>query len=250
MEGLFQCPTNYVPLSPISFLQRAGIVYKDKDRVSVIYGYVNYTWKERLERCLRLASALTQLGISRGYVEDRDLVRDLFALVAGYMGKPVGNPESMLKSYRGLSNILRAILNSMVLPLGYLITGLGRHRALLFKNVKDKLIQVARSIDHSKLTAADTICFKVSYSAAESNDLMRQAQIFNYANGNDHPPTAIDLDKSLLKDLLFNQSPSKPIPNLHARDSEQSFDKNKYIHQMGIEVDFSSLEYPWRIGSA
>lgn len=38
---------------------------------------------------------------------------------------------------------------------------------------------------------------------------MRQAQIFLYANGNDHPPTAIDLSKELLKDLLFNQSPVK-----------------------------------------
>ena len=38
---------------------------------------------------------------------------------------------------------------------------------------------------------------------------MRQAQIFLYANGNNQPPTAIDLDKSLLKELLFNQSPSK-----------------------------------------
>ncbi|GLU01801.1 hypothetical protein SLE2022_190850 [Rubroshorea leprosula] len=44
-----------------------------------------------------------------------------------------------------------------------------------------------------------------------SNDLMRQAQIFLYANGNDHPPTAIELDKSLLRDLLFNQSPSKDV---------------------------------------
>ncbi|XP_057977111.1 putative methylesterase 11, chloroplastic isoform X2 [Malania oleifera] len=46
---------------------------------------------------------------------------------------------------------------------------------------------------------------------AGSNDLMRQAQLFLYANGNDHPPTAIDLDKSLLRDLLFNQSPSKDV---------------------------------------
>ncbi|KAF8399612.1 hypothetical protein HHK36_015481 [Tetracentron sinense] len=44
---------------------------------------------------------------------------------------------------------------------------------------------------------------------AESNDLMRQAQVFLYANGRDHPPTAIDLDKSLLRELLFNQSPAK-----------------------------------------
>ncbi|KAL5582131.1 hypothetical protein UlMin_014573 [Ulmus minor] len=46
---------------------------------------------------------------------------------------------------------------------------------------------------------------------AGSDDLMRKAQIFLYANGNDQPPTAIDLDKSLLKDLLFNQSPSKDV---------------------------------------
>uniref|UniRef100_A0A0D3AWN7 AB hydrolase-1 domain-containing protein n=1 Tax=Brassica oleracea var. oleracea TaxID=109376 RepID=A0A0D3AWN7_BRAOL len=46
---------------------------------------------------------------------------------------------------------------------------------------------------------------------AGQSDLMRKAQIFIYTNGNEHPPTAIDLDKSLLKDLLFNQSPSKDV---------------------------------------
>ncbi|PHT56961.1 putative methylesterase 13, chloroplastic [Capsicum baccatum] len=45
----------------------------------------------------------------------------------------------------------------------------------------------------------------------DSNDLMRQSQIFIYANGNDKPPTAIDLDKSLLRDLLFNHSPAKDV---------------------------------------
>ncbi|CAI0453860.1 unnamed protein product, partial [Linum tenue] len=43
------------------------------------------------------------------------------------------------------------------------------------------------------------------------NDLMQKTQIFVYANGKDHPPSAIDLDKSLLRDLLFNQSPAKDI---------------------------------------
>ncbi|KAK6913354.1 Alpha/beta hydrolase fold-1 [Dillenia turbinata] len=46
---------------------------------------------------------------------------------------------------------------------------------------------------------------------ADSTDLLRQAQILVYANGNNCPPTAIDLDKSLLKDLLFNQSPGKDV---------------------------------------
>ncbi|KAK8949522.1 hypothetical protein KSP39_PZI005025 [Platanthera zijinensis] len=44
-----------------------------------------------------------------------------------------------------------------------------------------------------------------------AGDLMREAQIFLYENGKDKPPTSIDLDKSLLKDLLFNQSPIKDI---------------------------------------
>ncbi|KAF9608617.1 hypothetical protein IFM89_010102 [Coptis chinensis] len=66
MEGTVKCSANYVPLSPISFLERSAIVYGD--RVSVIDGSVKYTWKQALERCLKLASALTQLGISYGDV--------------------------------------------------------------------------------------------------------------------------------------------------------------------------------------
>ncbi|KAI7981662.1 hypothetical protein LOK49_Contig23G00004 [Camellia lanceoleosa] len=36
-------------------------------------------------------------------------------------------------------------------------------------------------------------------------------EIFLYANGNTQPPIAINLDKSLLRDLLFNQSPAKDV---------------------------------------
>ncbi|KAL8144446.1 hypothetical protein V2J09_017478 [Rumex salicifolius] len=46
---------------------------------------------------------------------------------------------------------------------------------------------------------------------AESDTLMGQAQQFLYANGKDKRPTAIDFDKSLLRDLLFNQSPTKDV---------------------------------------
>ncbi|XP_010029602.1 probable acyl-activating enzyme 1, peroxisomal [Eucalyptus grandis] len=64
MDGLLQCPANYVPLSPISFLERAAFVFGNK--VSIIYGDTRYTWRETHERCLKLASALTRLKISRG----------------------------------------------------------------------------------------------------------------------------------------------------------------------------------------
>ncbi|PHT41835.1 putative acyl-activating enzyme 1, peroxisomal [Capsicum baccatum] len=66
MEGTMKCSANYVPLSPISFLERSAVVYSN--RLSIVHGDVKFTWRETCDRCLRLASALTQLGISRGGV--------------------------------------------------------------------------------------------------------------------------------------------------------------------------------------
>ncbi|KAK4843785.1 hypothetical protein QYF36_012624 [Acer negundo] len=66
MEGLVRCSANYVPLSPVSFLERTAKVYRD--RTSVVYGSLKYTWSQTHQRCLKLASALTQLGICRGDV--------------------------------------------------------------------------------------------------------------------------------------------------------------------------------------
>lgn len=67
MEGLMRCSANYFPLTPISFLDRAAKVFRD--RTSVVYGSsVKFTWEETHNRCLKMASALSQLGISRGDV--------------------------------------------------------------------------------------------------------------------------------------------------------------------------------------
>ncbi|CAA2955614.1 Hypothetical predicted protein [Olea europaea subsp. europaea] len=43
------------------------------------------------------------------------------------------------------------------------------------------------------------------------NDLNQRAWKFSYANGKNQPPTAIDLDKSLLEDFLFNRTSTKDI---------------------------------------
>eukprot|EP00249_Psilotum_nudum_P007270 c20439_g1_i1 orf=332-1417(+) len=43
------------------------------------------------------------------------------------------------------------------------------------------------------------------------DDLLPKTQTFIYANGNQSTPTAIEFDKRLLKDLLFNQSPAKDV---------------------------------------
>lgn len=66
MEGVIRCSANNVPLSPISFLERSAVVYRD--RPSIVYGNIQFTWIETLQRCTRLASALVRLGICRGDV--------------------------------------------------------------------------------------------------------------------------------------------------------------------------------------
>ncbi|KAL7141117.1 hypothetical protein ABFS83_08G032100 [Erythranthe nasuta] len=76
----------------------------------------------------------------------------------------------------------------------------------LFPSKVSKAIFLAAAMLTSGQSTLDMFSEKV-----ESNDLMRQAQIFLYANGNTQSPTAIDFNKSLLRDLLFNQSPAKDI---------------------------------------
>ncbi len=62
--GLDRHTANYTPLSPLSFLQRAADVYPEY--CSVIYREQRYTWADTLERCQRLASALSALGAEPG----------------------------------------------------------------------------------------------------------------------------------------------------------------------------------------
>jgi fatty-acyl-CoA synthase len=62
--GLDKNAANYVPLSPIGFLLRSATVYPN--RLAVVHGDRRYSWRESVERCRRLASALTARGIGRG----------------------------------------------------------------------------------------------------------------------------------------------------------------------------------------
>ncbi len=57
-------PANYVPLSPLGFLERAAAVYPD--RTAVVYGDESYDWREAYARARRLASALADRGVGVG----------------------------------------------------------------------------------------------------------------------------------------------------------------------------------------
>lgn len=64
--GLEKCAANHVALTPLSHLRRAAQVFPD--RMAVVYGPHRKTYSEYFERCSRLASALSQMGISPGDV--------------------------------------------------------------------------------------------------------------------------------------------------------------------------------------
>ncbi|CAH9092597.1 unnamed protein product [Cuscuta epithymum] len=75
----------------------------------------------------------------------------------------------------------------------------------LFPTKVSKAVFIAATMLTSGQSTLDMLSQKT-----DSNDLMMQeAQIFIYANGKNNPPTAFDLNKSLLRDLLFNHSPAK-----------------------------------------
>nr|XP_010935530.1 probable acyl-activating enzyme 5, peroxisomal [Elaeis guineensis] len=66
MDRMRPNAVNSSPLTPLGFLERTATVYGDCP--SVVYHRTVYTWSQTLRRCLRLASSLCSLGISRGDV--------------------------------------------------------------------------------------------------------------------------------------------------------------------------------------
>jgi len=55
---------NYVPLSPLSFLERTKDIYPNYE--AVVYESRSYTWLEVYKRCVKFASALDKIGIKTG----------------------------------------------------------------------------------------------------------------------------------------------------------------------------------------
>jgi 3-(methylthio)propionyl---CoA ligase len=62
--GLDKTPANFVPLSPLSFLERSAAVYPNLP--SAVYEGRVFTWGQTYERCRRFASFLAKHGIGRG----------------------------------------------------------------------------------------------------------------------------------------------------------------------------------------
>src|SRR5947207_2376368 len=93
-RDLPKTPANYQPLTPLSFLARAGAVYAG--HTAIIHGSQRFTYREFYGRCRRLAAALAKAGIRRG-----DTVSALLA-----------NTPAMLEAHYGVP-MAGAVLNTL-----------------------------------------------------------------------------------------------------------------------------------------
>ena len=65
-QGMQKKDANFVPLTPLSFLDRIKDVYPDHE--ALIYQDKKYTWKQVYDRCNQFASALNKIGVGEGDV--------------------------------------------------------------------------------------------------------------------------------------------------------------------------------------
>jgi fatty-acyl-CoA synthase len=62
-RGLDKNPANYVPLTPLTFIERSAYIFPD--RLAVVHGQRRFSWLETYTRCRRLAAALKRLGVKK-----------------------------------------------------------------------------------------------------------------------------------------------------------------------------------------
>ena len=65
-RGLKKCTANFVPLTPLSHLRRAALVFSDK--VAIVYQNYKISYATYYQRCSRLASGLVKYGVKPGDV--------------------------------------------------------------------------------------------------------------------------------------------------------------------------------------
>jgi fatty-acyl-CoA synthase len=77
---------NFVPLSPVVVLPRAAEIFPD--RIAVVHGAARITYRQFLERALRLASALARRGVKRGDVVSA-MLPNVPAMLDAHYGVPM-----------------------------------------------------------------------------------------------------------------------------------------------------------------
>ncbi|XP_016495632.1 putative methylesterase 11, chloroplastic [Nicotiana tabacum] len=118
------------------------------------------------------------------------------------------NITSLSEYVKPLTNYLEKLPESKkVILVGHDIGGVCVSYAMeLHRSKISKAVFIAAAMLMNEQSILDMFSMQLG-----SDNLCQRAQMFLYANGKNRPPTAIDFDKSLLKDVLFNQTPAKDV---------------------------------------
>ena len=106
-HGLDKRPANFVPLSPIGFLERSAMVYPDK--TAVVHGERRFTYAELYARCRRLAGALAGRGVGLGDTVSL-MAPNVPEMLEAHFGVPMTGAVLNALNYRLDADTVRFIL--------------------------------------------------------------------------------------------------------------------------------------------
>jgi fatty-acyl-CoA synthase len=106
-QDLQRNAANYVPLSPLSFLDRSAIIYPHK--IAIVHGDLRITYAQMRSRCRRLASALQGRGVGAGDTVSV-MAPNVPALLEAHYGVPLTGAVLNALNYRLDANAIRFIL--------------------------------------------------------------------------------------------------------------------------------------------
>jgi fatty-acyl-CoA synthase len=156
---------NFVPLTPLSFLQRTADIYPQRE--SVIYNSRRYTWAQTRARCTRIASSLAARGLGRN---------DTVSMLAF-------NTPEMFEAHFAIP-MSGAVLNTI--------------------NTRLDAATVSYIIDHgeSRVFIVDRQLLPVLEEALQSSQLKPEVIIIDDADATEKPPLPGNIEFSYYEDLV------------------------------------------------
>ena len=106
-HGLDKRPANFVPLTPIGFLERSAMVYPDK--TAVVHGPRRFAYSEFHARCRRLAGALASRGVGVGDTVSL-MAPNIPEMLEAHFGVPMCGAVLNALNYRLDAGTIRFIL--------------------------------------------------------------------------------------------------------------------------------------------
>ena len=136
---------NFQALTPLSFIERSAKVFPNHP--AVVYGEIQYSWRELFDRTIKLASALTKFGIKRG-----DTVSILSAntpeMIEAHFGVPMSGAVLNTINTRLDSETIGYILNHSDAKVFIVDCELAPEAAKAIKTIKNQNIFIAVSYTH------------------------------------------------------------------------------------------------------